>query len=115
MSPTTRTDRRGRTRPARYRAVQWPMVLWLTLVWWVLWGSYSLLSLVGGVLVAVAACWVFPLPPLQVRFLARHVQGAHLLGADVLVLAKLVKAGASRADLGVGVKVRRWRRRWASR
>lgn len=79
MSPETRTSRRGRTRPARYRAVQWPMVVWLTFVWWVLWGSYSLLSLVGGVLVAVAACWVFPLPPLRMRV------RLHPIGLVVLV------------------------------
>lgn len=88
MSPEVRTSRRGRTRPARYRAVQWPMVAWLTLVWWVLWGSYSALSLVGGVLVAVAACWVFPLPPLRMRVRVHPVGLAVLLGrftVDVVV------------------------------
>ena len=91
MSPRTRTTRAGRVRPVRHRAVQWPMVLWLTLVWWVLWGSYSLFSLVGGVLVAVAVCLVFPLPPLHVHVRLRPVALAVLLGrfaADV-VLASL--------------------------
>lgn len=67
MSPYTRVTRRGRVRPARYGAVQWPMVLWLTLVWWVLWGSFSAMTLVGGVLVAVAVCMIFPLPPLRLK------------------------------------------------
>lgn len=84
MSPQTRTNRRGRTRPARYRAVQWPMVVWLTLVWWVLWGSYSALSLVGGVLVAVAACLVFPLPPLRMR-VRLHPVGLAVLGGRFAV------------------------------
>lgn len=73
MSPYTRTNRRGDVRPVRYRAVQWPMVLWLTLFWWVLWGTYSPLSLVGGVLVAVTVCLVFPLPPLRLNVRARPV------------------------------------------
>lgn len=47
------------------RHVQWPMVLWLSLVWWVLWGTWSAMSLVGGVLVAVATQLLFPLPALD--------------------------------------------------
>ena len=91
MSPRTRTTRDGRVRPSRHRAVQWPMVLWLTLVWWVLWGSYSAFSLVGGVLVAVAVCLVFPLPPLHVRVRLRPVALAVLVGRFVsdVVLASL--------------------------
>ncbi|WZH51304.1 MAG: Na+/H+ antiporter subunit E [Nocardioides alkalitolerans] len=67
MSPQMKTTRSGKQRPARYRSVQWPMVLVLTLVWWVLWGSYSLFSLLGGVAVAVSVSLVFPLPPLRMR------------------------------------------------
>lgn len=67
MSPQMKTTRSGRVRPARYRSVQWQTVLVLTLVWWVLWGTYSAFSLVGGVLVAVGVCLVFPLPPLRGR------------------------------------------------
>lgn len=88
MSPYTRTTRRGAVRPSRYRAVQLPMVLWLTLVWWVLWGSYSLLSLVGGVLVGILVCFVFPLPPLRMRVRLRPVGVAVLVARffwDVLV------------------------------
>lgn len=88
MSPYTRTTRRGNVRPTRYRAVQWPMVLWLALLWWVLWGSYSLLSLVGGVVVAVLVCFVLPLPPLRmsvrVRPVAVVVLVARFLGDVVL-------------------------------
>lgn len=67
MSPQMKTTRSGKQRPARYRSVQWPMVLVLAFVWWLLWGSYSLFSLLGGVAVAVAVCLVFPLPPLRMR------------------------------------------------
>lgn len=62
-----KTTRDGRQRPARYRSIQWPMIALLTLVWWVLWGSYTPFSLVGGVVVAVIVCFVFPLPPLKMH------------------------------------------------
>lgn len=71
MSPYTRTTRRGQVRPSRYQAVQWPMVVWLALVWTVLWGSYSALSVVGGVVVGVVVSYVFPLPPLRMRVRVR--------------------------------------------
>lgn len=88
MSPYTRTTRRGLVRPKRYRAVQWPMVLWLTLVWWVLWGTFSALSLAGGVLVGVLVCLVLPLPPLRLRVRLRPVGIAVFVGAflrDIVV------------------------------
>lgn len=45
--------------------LQWPMILWLTLVWAALWGSVAPLILVSGVLVGVLVSLVFPLPPLR--------------------------------------------------
>lgn len=44
------------------RGRQLPAVAWLTLVWLLLWGSFSLLSVVGGVLVAVVVTALFRLP-----------------------------------------------------
>lgn len=70
---SVRQRRDGKFRPSRIRSVQWPMVLWLTLVWWVLWGSWTAFSLVTGVLVAVLASVVFPLPPLHVHVRIRPV------------------------------------------
>lgn len=67
MSPQMKTTRSGKQRPARYRSVQWGTVVVLTIVWWVLWGSYSLFSLLGGVFVAIGVCVVFPLPPLKME------------------------------------------------
>ncbi|WP_211225907.1 Na+/H+ antiporter subunit E [Nocardioides alkalitolerans] len=83
MSPQMKTTRSGRQRPARYRSIQWPMILVLTLVWWILWGSYSALSLVGGVLVAVGVCFVFPLPPLKMRLQFNAWAAVVLLGRFV--------------------------------
>lgn len=75
---------RARSGAPRRRAVQWPAVFWLTLVWWVLWGSWTALSLVSGVLVAVAVCLVFPLPPLMVKVRIRPVAVVVLLARFLL-------------------------------
>lgn len=50
--------------------VRLPTVAWLTVVWVLLWGTFTPLTLVGGVLVAVVVAALFPLPsltPLLVR------------------------------------------------
>ena len=70
------------------RHVQWPMVLWLTLVWWVLWGTWSAMSLVGGVIVATLALVLFPLPPLDLDMRIRPLGVVALVGhflRDVVV------------------------------
>lgn len=40
-------------------------VLWLTVVWMMLWGSFDLLGIVGGLLIALVATVLFPLPRLR--------------------------------------------------
>ncbi len=61
-------------RRSRWRSVQWPAVLWLTVVWMALWGELSLMGVVGGLLVAVAVCLVFPLPTLQMNLRIRPLR-----------------------------------------
>lgn len=46
-------------------------VLALTLVWVLFWGSYSLVSIAGGVLLALALVVLFPLPRLDLRLTVR--------------------------------------------
>ncbi|WP_127479488.1 Na+/H+ antiporter subunit E [Nocardioides pantholopis] len=65
MSPQLRTRRDGSSRPVRYRALQPMAVVWLTVVWLLLWGSFSPLLVLSGVLVAVLSCLAFPLPPIS--------------------------------------------------
>lgn len=65
MSPQLRTRRDGQVVPARYRSLQLPVLLWLTVVWVALWRELSVLTVVGGFVVATIACLVFPLPPLR--------------------------------------------------
>ena len=65
-------------RPARWRSLQLLPVVWLTVVWVALWGDLSALNLVGGLLVAVAACLVFPLPPIRMSLRVRPLRLAWL-------------------------------------
>jgi len=52
-------------------------VVWLTLVWVLLWGTFSPLSIVGGVVVAVAVIGAFRFP----------VAGSHLPVRPLRMLA----------------------------
>jgi multicomponent Na+:H+ antiporter subunit E len=61
------------------RALQLPVVLWLTVVWVALWGSLSVFNVVAGLLVAVVVCVVFPLPPLPMKVRVRPVWLAWLV------------------------------------
>jgi multicomponent Na+:H+ antiporter subunit E len=65
MSPRLKTRRNGQLRPARYRSLQLPVLVALTVIWVALWGDLSVLTVVGGLIVATISCLVFPLPPLR--------------------------------------------------
>ncbi|MEU4575754.1 Na+/H+ antiporter subunit E [Nonomuraea sp. NPDC023979] len=47
------------------RPVPVPLVAWLTLVWVMLWGSVSPLTLAGGVVAGALVVWLLPLPVLD--------------------------------------------------
>src|SRR6185312_12962774 len=49
-------------RDGRRRALQWPAVLWLTVVWCLLWGEFTVGNVLAGVVVAVGVLVLFPLP-----------------------------------------------------
>lgn len=51
-------------RTGRRRALQWPAVLWLAVVWCLLWGEFTLGNVLAGLVVAVAVLVLFPLPSL---------------------------------------------------
>lgn len=66
MSPQMRVTRSGKLKPVRHRAMQpWPM-FWLVLFWMGLWGSWSPMIVLTGVLVAFAVVLAFPLPPISI-------------------------------------------------
>jgi multicomponent Na+:H+ antiporter subunit E len=81
-----RTGRRG-VHAVRARL---PAVVWLTLVWVLLWGTFTLLSIVGGVLVAVLVSALFRMPPLPDRLPVRPLP---LLGLVAFLLYDLVASG----------------------
>jgi multicomponent Na+:H+ antiporter subunit E len=88
MSPVMRERADGTLRPARFRAVQPWAIVWLTVVWVALWGDLSVANVVSGLLLGVAVCLVFPLPPVRMSLQVRPWWLAYLLirfAADVVV------------------------------
>jgi multicomponent Na+:H+ antiporter subunit E len=68
-----------------------PSVLWLTLVWVLLWGTFTPASIVGGVLVAALVNVLFRLPPATDRLPVRPLR---LLALLLFLLWDLVVSGA---------------------
>lgn len=79
MSPAMKRTRAGLDRPARFRTLQPVAVLWLAVVWVALWGDLSVTNVVGGLVVAVLVCLVFPLPRLGMQLRVRPVRLAWLV------------------------------------
>ena len=75
----------------RRRSLQPWVLVWLTVVWVALWGDLSLLTVVYGVLVAVAVCLVFPLPRIGLEL---HVRPLHLAWLVMRFLGDVVVASA---------------------
>lgn len=76
------------TLPSRRRSLQWPVLLWLTFVWVLLWGDLTPTTVIGGLVVAAVVTLVFPLPPLHMSLRIRPLRllwlVVHFLG-DVVV------------------------------
>ncbi len=70
---------------------RWPSVLWLTLVWVLLWGTFTPASIVGGVVVAVLVTALFRLPLAPGRLPLRPLR---LLGLLLYLVYDLVVSGA---------------------
>jgi multicomponent Na+:H+ antiporter subunit E len=88
VNPQLKTRRNGQVRPARYRSLQLPMLIWLTVVWVALWGQVSVWTVAGGFVVATIGCLVFPLPPLRLDVRIRILALLWLVlrfAADVVV------------------------------
>lgn len=68
--------------------VSWGAVLWLTAVWVLLWGVPTPMTVVGGLLVAIAVLVVFPLPRVKLSLVVRPLATLVLFSRflwDVLV------------------------------
>jgi multicomponent Na+:H+ antiporter subunit E len=57
-----------------------PRLLWLTVVWVLLWGTFTPLTVVGGLVVAVLVTLLFPMPPTPDRLPVRPLRVAGLVG-----------------------------------
>lgn len=89
MSAQVRRRRDGTLRPSRYRAVQPLVVLWLAAVWVALWGDLSFANAAAGVVIGVAATFVFPLPPLRLHV---RLRPGRLAALAAYFLVSVVKA-----------------------
>lgn len=68
-------------------AHRWPTAIWLTLVWVLLWGTFTPLCIVGGVVVALLVTALFPLPEALDRLPVRPLR---LLGLVAFLAYDLV-------------------------
>jgi multicomponent Na+:H+ antiporter subunit E len=66
-------------------------IVWLTLVWILLWGTFTPLSIVGGVVVAVAVIGAFRFPPAEAHLPVRPLR---LLGLVAYLVYDMVVSGA---------------------
>jgi multicomponent Na+:H+ antiporter subunit E len=86
---TVHDDRSARA-PARRFGARLPRVVWLTLVWVLLWGTFTPLSVVGGVVVGVLVTALFRMPQAPTRLPVRPLR---LLGLVVYLGYDLVVSG----------------------
>ncbi|MBB5789419.1 Na+/H+ antiporter subunit E [Jiangella mangrovi] len=85
--------------PSRRNGLQWPMLIGLTVVWVLLWGSVTVANVLSGLVVAVVVVLVFPLPPIVFGGRLR-VRGLAVLAgwfvADLIIASTQVAALALR-------------------
>ena len=65
MSATATPRHRWRTLQARASGAQLPFFVWLIALWMLLWGQFTVLAFVTGLVVAVFVTRVFRLPPVE--------------------------------------------------
>ncbi len=85
-------------RPPFYRRVSVAMTVWLTLVWIAVFGSFTPLVIVSGIVLAAIVQMVFPLP-LQRNLW--HIRISYLLVLVIRFIWDLVVAGSSVSVLAV--------------
>ena len=88
MTATVAKQRPRRTARLRPRVLE---IVWLTLVWVLLWGTFTPLSIVGGVVVAVGVIGAFRFPPAEAHLPLRPLR---LVGLVVYLAYDIVVSGA---------------------
>ncbi|MBT3150223.1 Na+/H+ antiporter subunit E [Streptomyces sp. CHD11] len=107
---------RPASRPRRGRTVlrRLPLIVWLWILWVLLWGSTSALTLVGGLLVVAAVVLPFPLPavlpgavprPLSIGRLAAHLL-IDLVRSGLTVAWQVVRHGGRTTSAIIEVPLR---------
>jgi multicomponent Na+:H+ antiporter subunit E len=57
-----------------------PRIIWLTLVWVLLWGTFTVQTIIGGVVVALVVTLLFPMPPATDPLSVRPLRVLGLVG-----------------------------------
>lgn len=94
MRTTTAPRWQDMLRPSRL-----PQLVWLTVVWVLLWGSVSVATVLGGLLVAVLVTVAFPMPAMPGHLSVRPLRLARLVAyrmADLLASSSKVSWQALR-------------------
>lgn len=98
----------------RRRGVQWPIAGWLTLVWVLMWGDFSVANVLSGMAVAIVVVAAFPLPPIifggRIRILplARLMCWwvADLIAASLQVVRQALRPGEQPRNAVIEVDLR---------
>ncbi len=92
----TMPARDPRVMPQRRKAVQLPVVLWLTVVWVAMWGDLSTANVLSGVALGTLVLLVFPLPRLPLHVRVRPLRLAwlvlHFLGNVVVASVQVSRS-----------------------
>ena len=67
---------------------QLPLFVWLVVLWMLLWGQFTVLALVTGIIIAVLVTRVFRLPPVE---LSGRINAWYLIVAVVALFGDLVR------------------------
>lgn len=88
MSPTSQST--GTTRRVRNARPGVVSLTWLTIIWVMLWGEFSVRTVVGGLIVALLVTLIMPMPrAVNEKMVLRPIATARLIG---VFLADVVKA-----------------------
>lgn len=98
----------------RYAWVQLPFFAWLVLLWMLLWGQFTWLALITGLLVAVFVTTVFRLPAAELSgrinpgwlFIFAMQFLAALVGGSLTVAWQVLRPGGARGTAVVAVPLR---------
>ncbi|WP_305092592.1 Na+/H+ antiporter subunit E [Prescottella sp. R16] len=72
----------------RQRVLRFGILVWLALVWTLLWGTFSIANLVGGLAVGALIMWLLPLPRVPVEGRVHLWSMLKLIGMGIVYAAQ---------------------------